>query len=137
MNTVDAGPIYILHQDSALNRSEFLFLAGPGRWTRFELHVDYLRLATAVLGAEVEDAAAAALAAARDNPDHLEQAHFFVSPDAVTEARGMQTRAEESSQADRPEAGLEEQVEALRRRAANDSTVRPDLAARLVDVAPV
>ena len=82
--TLDIRQVHLLHNDPALNRSEFLALERPGPWTRSALHVDYWRIATAVLGPEVEDAASAAMAATRAQPDRLEElAHYFVAPEVA------------------------------------------------------
>jgi MinD-like ATPase involved in chromosome partitioning or flagellar assembly/tetratricopeptide (TPR) repeat protein len=131
--TLDVQSIHLLHTDPVLQRQEFLFLEGPGEWTRSALHVDYLRIGTALFGDAVEDAAARALAEARPDAERFEElAYFFGRPEAVLEARGL--RAREREPAERTEVDLGEQVDLLRGRAERDLAARLDLAALLLDV---
>ncbi|MEA2702813.1 MAG: hypothetical protein QOD63_758, partial [Actinomycetota bacterium] len=134
-STVEIDRVHLLHTDPALNQSEFLALEGPGPRTKSALHVDYWRIATAVLGTDVEDAAVRVLEGARDDPERLEElAHYFVAPDVVAEARGAKAGVVSEPRSPH-EVGLEERVELLRRQAEADPTVLPDLATQLLEVA--
>ena len=134
-STVEIDRVHLLHTDPALNREEFLALERPGPWTRTALHVDYWRIATAVLGTDVEDAAVRVLEGARSDPERLEElANYFVAPDVVAEARGAKTGVVSESPSPHG-VGLEDQVELLRRQAETEPTVLPDLATQLLEVA--
>ncbi len=134
-NTLTIDEILLLHTDLALGGREFLFLEEPGRWTRSALHVDYWRIAQALLGPEVERAAAQTMESARSDAGAAEElAHFFVAPDRIIEARGAQIPIEKTT-IEPSELGVERQIEVLRRRAEQDETLLPGLASLLYDAA--
>ncbi|MGI8984781.1 MAG: KGGVGR-motif variant AAA ATPase [Acidimicrobiales bacterium] len=130
-NTIDLDRVHLLHTDLRLNRSETLFCAGPGDWTRSALQVDYQRVAAALFGPAVMDAAVEAMAAA-DPGRRIELGHFFASPEMVIDARGEQLSERPDPRS--ADVGLEDQVALLRASAGTDPTVVPDLAALLLRV---
>ncbi|MGH9277287.1 MAG: KGGVGR-motif variant AAA ATPase, partial [Acidimicrobiales bacterium] len=128
--SLDIGRVHLLHTEPALTRGEYLSLAGPGPWTRSLLHEDYMQIARALFGPEVEDAAVAHLGDLNE-PEGLEEwARFYVAPAYATEARGDRVR--EGPPTRDVGATLPDDVAILRRQAVDDLTLRPDLATRLL-----
>ncbi len=135
-STIELDRLHLLHSDPSLAREEFLFLGERGQWNRSVTHVDYFRIAEAVLGSVLTDAAADVLTAARGGGDARafeETAHYLADPAAVAEARAARSAAQPGPASVDPT--LLEEIATLRSQAEADPAAhRPDLASALNDL---
>ena len=132
--TLNVERIHLLHHEPTLTRGEFLALARTRVLDATALHIDYVRIAEALLGDEVGEAATRVIAATEEPERREALAEFFARPGDITEARGARA-ARGGLEADSGGGTVAERVEELRAIAARDPTRRPDLAAALYELA--
>ena len=134
--TVDIAQVHVLHEEARLRSGtgDALLMTRSDALDATALHVDYLRVARALLGSLVDTAAENALMA-EDQPMSRERiARFFARVDDIVESRGARTIDDPVPLSDEG-AGLIERVETLRKQAERDRTLLPDLASLLSDLA--
>ena len=132
--TLTVNRVHVLHSEPMLSRGDFLALARTRALDATALHVDYLRIAEALLGDRVGDVAARVIAETSDPQRREALARFFGRSEDITAARGAAMIGEP-----KPEAGEEvdvaAHVERLSALVERDPTLRPDLARALKDLA--
>ncbi|MBP2452667.1 uncharacterized protein YegP (UPF0339 family)/MinD-like ATPase involved in chromosome partitioning or flagellar assembly [Mycolicibacterium lutetiense] len=131
--TLNDPQVLLLHNDERVAARETLLMAGNTSLQSTALHVDYLRTAVALFGADLDDRISAAIAEADDQDSAGARASFF--------ARAGHTGAVKPDPAQRISAddtdnlSLTDQVTLLRSLALNDPARTHDLAEALIALA--
>jgi tetratricopeptide (TPR) repeat protein len=132
--TLTIDRVHMLHSEPSLVRGDVLTLAQSRLPETVALHVDWLRIAEAVLPDEAREIAARAISERSDPHQRESLARFFARPDEIAEARAaVLTGAEKPLSATQPD--LAEHVQLLEQVVVRDPTRRPDLARALLDLA--
>jgi len=133
-DTLSIPRVLLLHAEPSLMRGDVLLLRRGDAIEGTALHLDYIRVAKALLGEDVSAIIAAAIAQVADPHRREQTARFFGQVEAIGEARGAQ-RSSEAPREPRSTPDLAERAVMLRARSRDDPTARPDLAALLLRVA--
>ncbi len=133
-DTLIVPHVHVLHAEPSLMAGDFLLMRRGDAIESTALHLDYIRVAKALLGEDVSATIAAAIAQVTDPHRRERTARFFGQVEAIGEARGAQ-HTSEAPREPRSAPDLAERAAMLRARARDDPTARPDLAALLLRVA--
>ncbi|MDX6681562.1 MAG: hypothetical protein QOG94_1601, partial [Solirubrobacteraceae bacterium] len=132
--TLTVDRVHLLHSEPTLVHGDVLTLAQSWLPDTVALHIDWLRIAEAVLPDEAREIAARAISERLDPQQRESLARFFARPDEIAEARAaVVTGGDKPSSAAQPD--LAQHVQLLEQVVMRDATRRPDLARALLDLA--
>ncbi len=132
--TLVVDHVHLLHEDAAVRADETLLMRRSDAIGSTALHVDYQRIARAVLGPKVVDQAFESAMRDASDDEALRMARFFGQPEAILASRakttpGSHARSPETDE--RPD--IMKRIATLRRLAERDPTRRADLGSLLVE----
>lgn len=134
--TLTLSEVLLLHNDAFLAEQESVYLADDGAPKRSgPLHFDYLRVARRLLGADVVEPAIAAAFAETDESGQRFIAGFLGRDDLIVEAKAPRIMSGLRSTVSGQLSEQRTKVRLLQNAARSDPSVRPDLAAALVEQA--
>ncbi len=122
--------VLLLHNDTDVAASEQILLARNNGLESTTLHVDYLRVAYALL-AGLDPLIDQAMSATEDEAQRRDWATFFARTDLIVQTRPARPEPQTPPLEPGEEATPAERVRILRRLARDDATRSPDLAAAL------